>query len=82
MSRPVVVTVAAGPAGAEGLPLVPAAGGARSAGTPCSRRRLVYGSVFSGSGSGYRDRDRRDSMSELTTDWSLPSSGISSSPAR
>ena len=40
------------------------------------------GPVFSGSGCGYRDRDRRDPMSELAIDWSLPSSGISSSPAR
>ena len=40
------------------------------------------GPVFCGSGCGYRDRDRRDSTSELAIDWSLPSSGISSSPAR
>jgi hypothetical protein len=30
----------------------------------------------------YRDRDRRDSMSELAMDWLLPSSGIRSSPAK
>ena len=35
-----------------------------------------------GSGCGYRGRDRRDSMSEPAMDTSLPSSGISSSPAR
>lgn len=30
----------------------------------------------------YRDRDGTDWMSELAMDWLLPSSGISSSPAR
>jgi hypothetical protein len=30
----------------------------------------------------YRDRDRRDSMNASAMDWSLPSSGISSRPAR
>ena len=30
----------------------------------------------------YRDRDCRDSMNEPAMDWSLPSSGISSRPAR
>jgi hypothetical protein len=50
--------------------------------TPAAGDRLAHGSVLSGSGCGYRDRDRRDSMSELAMDWPLPSSGISSSPAR
>jgi hypothetical protein len=40
------------------------------------------GLSLSGSGYGYRDRDRRDPVSELAMDTSLPSSGISSSPAR
>jgi hypothetical protein len=30
----------------------------------------------------YRDRDGRDSMNAPAMDWSLPSSGISSRPAR
>jgi hypothetical protein len=83
VSRLVVVTVAPGPAGAEGRPLVPAAGARQdlrarqAAGGP-----LAYGSVLPGSGCGYRDRDRRDPASALAMDWSLPSSGISSSPAR
>ena len=82
MSRPVRVAVASGPA--KGRP--------RSG--FCARGLQGHGHVsqpvtawhegvsFSGTGCGYRDRDRRDPVSEPAMDTSLPSSGISSSPAR
>ena len=59
------------PCNLKGLPLVLRPGPPGSAGLS-----------FYGSGCGYRDRDRRDSMSDPAMDTSLSSSGISSSPAR
>jgi hypothetical protein len=66
-----------------GLVMVTAAG-TRQARRPASQPATAWhtGLSLSGSGCGYRDRDRRDPASELAMDTSLPSSGISSSPAR
>ena len=65
------------------MPWFPRPGPARARG-PASQPATAWhtGLSFSGSGCGYRDRDRRDPVSELAMDTSLPSSGISSSPAR